>query len=445
MKLRLLVVALLAVIGTGCATTDRSGMAGYKIKPDTQIHHGAPDAQSFYQLARFYHGQKRLDKAESAYIKAIALDGGRVDSYNALGSLYAERGDLGRAIEQFEMAARINPKSAYVQNNLGYAYFLQGRYEEAYQAVRRGLTLDTKMARGWINLGMIAKTQADDTPEARTIVAEAQTTRRIERLPQRLVARVEPEVAPALIPDLADSQAPQEVVASAAEDVPTASDEPTTLSRPEIAAEENASVRVATQSAELLTPTAAIPEAVEVPTPRAEIRAEENMADGKFVLVSSGREVVNLAAPALTAELEPSPAPVEPLALVTQPAPAESPISPPVLDQAVGVDLSDVDFEVTNANGVTGFAKKFSAQLRSENLVVKRITNHTSFEFKATVIEYQPGFADAAQALAFRTGLEAKLLPAKAPRSHSDVRIFLGRDAVEAVNTNLASKADAAS
>ena len=98
MKLRLLVVALIAVLGTGCATTDKSGLAGYKIKPDSTVRHGAPDAQSFYQLARFYHGQKRYEKAEMAYIKAIALDGGRVDSYNALGSLYAERGDLERAI-----------------------------------------------------------------------------------------------------------------------------------------------------------------------------------------------------------------------------------------------------------------------------------------------------------------------------------------------------------
>ena len=41
MKLRLLVVALIAVLGTGCATTDKSGLAGYKIKPDTTVRHGA--------------------------------------------------------------------------------------------------------------------------------------------------------------------------------------------------------------------------------------------------------------------------------------------------------------------------------------------------------------------------------------------------------------------
>ncbi len=456
MKLRLLVIALIAVFGTGCATTDKSGLAGYKIKPDTTVRHGAPDAQSYYQLARFYHGQKRYEKAEMAYIKAIALDGGRVDSYNALGSLYAERGDLERAIQQFELAAGIDPKSAYVQNNRGYAYFLQGRYDEAYQAVRRGLALDPKMKRGWANVELIAKAQ----PNPNTTLADAAKAKQLSTLPPSLAAQTEPAAIENPEPKepvmaVASATPAQEVPAASVEASPSVATEPTVEA---VVAQESGGVSiVVAQRPEAVVQVAVSSEAHEASPASAEGKSDESLDDGKFVLVSTGREVVNLSAPDVTAKLEPAtvaaPAAVAhepvpaPMALVAPPA-VDSPAASPVIGQGLAVDLAEVDFEVTNANGVTGFAKKFSALLRSDNIVVSRITNHTSFKLAETVIEYQPGFANAARALMTRTRLDASLVPARAPRANSDVRIFLGRDAVEAVNsmrTNLAGEVGASS
>lgn len=447
MKLRLLAVALIAVLGTGCATTDKSGLAGYKIKPDSTVRHGAPDAQSYYQLARFYHGQKRYEKAEMAYIKAIALDGGRVDSYNALGSLYAERGDLERAIQQFELAAGIDPKSAYVQNNLGYAYFLQGRYDEAYQAVRRGLALDPKMKRGWANVELIAKAQ----PSPNTTLADAAKAQQLATLPPSLVAPAEPATIQSPEPQepvmaVASATPAQEVPAATVDVSPSMATEPAVEA---VAVKEGGGVSVvAAQRPEAVVQVAVSSETHELSPASTEKRSGESLDDGKFVLVSTGREVVNLTAPEVTAKLEPAPVAVAPepvptpVALVAPPAEA-TPAASPVIGPGLAVDLADVDFEVTNANGVTGFAKKFSALLRSDNIVVSRITNHSSFKFTETVIEYQPGFANAAQALMARTKLDASLVPARAPRTNSDVRIFLGRDAVQAVDslrTNLAGK-----
>lgn len=439
MKLRLLAVALIAVLGTGCATTDKSGLAGYKIKPDSTVRHGAPDAQSYYQLARFYHGQKRYEKAEMAYIKAIALDGGRVDSYNALGSLYAERGDLERAIQQFELAAGIDPKSAYVQNNLGYAYFLQGRYDEAYQAVRRGLALDPKMKRGWANVELIAKAQ----PSPNTTLADAAKAQQLATLPPSLVAPAEPATIQSPEPQepvmaVASATPAQEVPAATVDVSPSMATEPAVEA---VAVKEGGGVSVvAAQRPEAVVQVAVSSETHELSPASTEKRSGESLDDGKFVLVSTGREVVNLTAPEVTAKLEPAPVAVAPepvptpVALVAPPAEA-TPAASPVIGPGLAVDLADVDFEVTNANGVTGFAKKFSALLRSDNIVVSRITNHSSFKFTETVIEYQPGFANAAQALMARTKLDASLVPAKAPRTNSDVRIFLGRNAVDAVDS----------
>ena len=77
--------------------------------------------------------------AEAAYRKSISLDGNQLEALNALGSLYAERGDLERSVQQFEKALAIAPDAAHLNNNIGFAYVLQGHMEKAYAAIRKAL------------------------------------------------------------------------------------------------------------------------------------------------------------------------------------------------------------------------------------------------------------------------------------------------------------------
>ena len=62
MKPRILVLALIAALGSGCASNDKMRLA-YEVKPVSTVRHGGANAVSYYQLGRYYHGQMRLDMA----------------------------------------------------------------------------------------------------------------------------------------------------------------------------------------------------------------------------------------------------------------------------------------------------------------------------------------------------------------------------------------------
>lgn len=130
MNLRLLVIALITALGSSCASNDKPRSA-LKVEPVTTVRHSGPTAQAFYQLARYYHGQRRFALAEDAYRKVIAADAGHADAYNGLAILYADRGQLDKSVQFFGKALTIAPRLAYVHNNLGYAYLLPKRYDDA--------------------------------------------------------------------------------------------------------------------------------------------------------------------------------------------------------------------------------------------------------------------------------------------------------------------------
>ena len=384
MKPRLIVLALLAALGSGCASIDKPRQAG-DIEPLLAVHHGASDAQSYYQLGRYYQGQRRLAQAEEAYLKAIAVDSRKLDAYNALGRLYAERGDFDRSAKTFERATTLAPGAAYLYNNLGFAYYLRGRLDDAYAAVRKALSLDSSLARGWVNLEKIAASRSDAT------LLAAIKARRFAALPSELTAAV-PRQPPTAAPPAADPaglaqlpSAPSEYVSPNA--LPTvtlvAADDP---QRPNDAQEE--------------------------PT-----------AGGKIVLVPAGREAVAKGG----------------VISIDNTTPASSTL------QQLPPPRRAARLEVSNANGVSRFATHFSAKLRSDDIPVARITNFGSSQLKQTIVEYQPGYEDQARELIDRTQLTIRVIPAIRSRPGSDIRIVLGLDALkfgEPPASSLAGSAD---
>lgn len=111
------------------------------------------------------------------------------------------------------------------------------------------------------------------------------------------------------------------------------------------------------------------------------------------------------------------------------PSPVES--SPPTTPaSAAGFRL-----EVSNGNGVSGFARKFSAWVAGTTMPVRRITNYDSYSLPRTVVEYQPGYESAARRFVGNFALSPALSPqfvaATKARPNSDVRLVLGRDALQ--------------
>lgn len=372
MKLRTLVLVLMAALGTACTSMEKP-RSTLDIKPVLSIRHGTQDAQSFYQLGRYYHGQNRLAPAEKAYLQAIATDEKHVDALNALGSLYAERGELERAAQMFRKVTAMAPGAAYLFNNLGYAYFLLGRLDEAYTAVRQALSLDSKLERAWANLERIAGLR----PES-SLVAAAMS-RRLDLLPIDLAS-----------PSIADERL--------AAPSPAA---PEPVTGPELAGDTELAVQVPDHN-EVFANVAA-------PEPAVALGTVNGDAGGRLHFVSS---------------IDPGELNGAPIKLASQ----ESAKSAKTADGKP--DTSAARIEVSNGNGVARFARKFSARLRADKIAVTRITNFGSYALKKTVVEYQPGHELTARDLIARIGFAARLLPAARTRPGSDIRISLGRDAL---------------
>lgn len=385
MKPRILVVALLAAFGSGCTSLDKPG-AALRMEPVMAIRHGGPDAQAYYQLGRYHQGQKRLALAEKAYLQAIAADDRHVDALNALGSLYAERGELDRSAQIFEKATAMAPDAAYIHNNLGFAYYLQGRLDQAYSAVRKALSIDPGLERGWGNLERIAVAGAE------AALIETAKLRRLEALPPELAAQATP-AEPAVASE------PGAIVEAPPPTSDLALGPPTQTNTHVAGVFEPAAAATAASATNRSTP-------VEPLVPENENR----IFGGRFVLVSSDREVV---ANGGTIEIF-----------------ADKSASAQAMNERQ-MSFAAIRIEVSNGNGVSGFARRVGSQLRSNNLQVTRITNNVSFSLDTTEIQFEPRHEDAARALASRFNLTGHFVPTPKARPGADIRIVLGRDAIQ--------------
>lgn len=115
-------------------------------------------ADDVYLRGRNLHLERRYDEAIVAYQAALELDAGHVNAQNGLAIAYAERREFDKAIplwraltEGANMAS--GPSKGFLFANLGYAYFLQGDYQEASAALEKACLLDPLNARAWQYLG----------------------------------------------------------------------------------------------------------------------------------------------------------------------------------------------------------------------------------------------------------------------------------------------------
>jgi len=64
-------------------------------------------------------------------------------------------------------------------------------------------------------------------------------------------------------------------------------------------------------------------------------------------------------------------------------------------------------------------------------MLVTRITNHGSYSVNKTSIQYDPRYEDVARTLMSRFKLTGRIVPAHTARAGADIRLVLGRDAVQ--------------
>lgn len=115
-------------------------------------------ANEAYLIGRSAHFAKRFGDAVSAYQAALRAQPRHVNARNGLATLYAEQGQLAKAIALWhaltaEDAGAAGPQSAFLFSNLGYAQFLNGDYQQALGALEKACVLDPLNYRAWQHLG----------------------------------------------------------------------------------------------------------------------------------------------------------------------------------------------------------------------------------------------------------------------------------------------------
>ena len=86
--------------------------------------------------------------------------------------------------------------------------------------------------------------------------------------------------------------------------------------------------------------------------------------------------------------------------------------------------------EIVNGNGMRGAAARVRDRLGEAAGPAARLSNRAPYLVQSTVIEYRPGCADQARAIARRMPISVQLVALSSLGAGADVRVVLGRDLV---------------
>lgn len=396
MKLKL-IVSLIAIGLSGCAASPENKLA-WETKPVLNVRHGMADAVAFYQIGRTRQAQGHLAGAEAAYEKALAIDPESIDAMNALGALYGERGELERAAAIYKRVAELSPRRAYLHNNIGYALHLQGRHVEAIDALRQAVAIDPGYERAWVNLKNVARKAGMVDVAA---LAEQHVLVQPGGSPTVLAKAEQGEGAVALSADANPEVKLQLTQLFNGEGrIPAALTDAVVLTAAKT--EDETNVFLASRK-----PGSAVSKHQPIQMTEMERVVQGSSGDrgGNPPMVKEAVAAVSYQGPAML--IKASTHGAVPLAIVPSPK---------------------VRIEVSNGNGVNGFASRVRALLKGDGFGVSRMTNFTQFTVRRTVIEYRGGFVDAAMSLKNRLGSQVLLREAKQDRPGTDVRLILGTD-----------------
>jgi Tfp pilus assembly protein PilF len=127
--------------------------------------HAGLSADDAYVLARQQHLASRWPAAIDNYQAALRANPRHVNANNGLATLYAEQGNLPKAIgiwRELTVDAPDSATSAFIHSNLGYAYLLNGDFQLAIASLEKACVLDPFSARAWRHLGDALVKVGDD-------------------------------------------------------------------------------------------------------------------------------------------------------------------------------------------------------------------------------------------------------------------------------------------
>ncbi len=388
-----------AILLAACAQTQEK-LADLNIQPFQEIRHSYDQALALYQMGRYYQGQLRYRQAEAAYRKSLEVEPGMVDAWNALGTVYAETGDLPRARSMFEQALKHDPQSGYTYNNLGYVHYLEGNNEAATEAFKHALRLEGSSVKARQNLVLVYSRMGMKDQIASTGATSSVEERPSETQSTSLQEKSTEPTAVAEVPTAKWVQVSSSIYEAQLQ--PTIK-QPDTVSPAEKPQSANSLIAA---SVEPVKP--AVQNMVSVTAP--------TTAEAKLPAIAASQP-----------PRQPEPA----LKLSYTQLPMQQAVVMRTSASAGGIPdltLGRWGTEVSNGNGIRGFAARMAHYFSGFGITKARLTNQKPFVETHTRIEYRPGSEGEAVQL---NALLPKAVPHVASnslRSDIRVRLVLGHD-----------------
>lgn len=114
------------------------------IQPYSEIKHSTGASNGHYERGKHYQMQGKRELAMASYEQALKLDRRHAEARNALATMYSEQGRYAEAESLLREGIAQSPAAAYLHNNLGYIYFLQGKQMAAIEKFRTAISLDRR-------------------------------------------------------------------------------------------------------------------------------------------------------------------------------------------------------------------------------------------------------------------------------------------------------------
>lgn len=97
--------------------------------------------------------------ARTFFKKILKLDSNHIDANYLLGALYAEQGNISKALQHTLKAEQLSGQSPFIKNNLGNLYRMQGDDAKAEHYFRQALSIKPDMVEALNNLAILFRRQ----------------------------------------------------------------------------------------------------------------------------------------------------------------------------------------------------------------------------------------------------------------------------------------------
>ena len=133
------------------------------------------NAVSYYDRGMAWHAKGEVDRAIDDFNKAIASNPRYIDAYLARGRAWHSKKDFAKAIADYDHAISLDPRCTFAYNNRGIARKDLQDLRGAISDFDRAITLNPNLAQAYINRGA-ARCAAGDLTGARTDLDKAIAT-----------------------------------------------------------------------------------------------------------------------------------------------------------------------------------------------------------------------------------------------------------------------------